>query len=77
LRDGAINWALYHDIENPSRYVETFASESRTEHLRQRERITKVNVVIEDEARSFHLGKDPPRISRLIDDLANALRILN
>ncbi|MGI0087721.1 MAG: MFS transporter [Nitrosotalea sp.] len=66
LRDGAINWGLYHDIENPSRYVMTFVSESWTEHLRQHERITKADVAIEERARSFHIGKDPIRISHLI-----------
>lgn len=66
LRDGAINWELYHDVENPGRYVETFVSESWTEHLRQHERVTKEDIVIEDRARSFHIGKDPMKISHLI-----------
>jgi MFS family permease len=68
LRDGAINWGLFHDIENPNRYVETFTSESWTEHLRQHERITKADLAIEQHAISFHIGKDPPRISHLISE---------
>jgi MFS family permease len=68
LRDGAINWELFHDIENPSRYVEMFTSESWTEHLRQHERITKADLAIEQHAISFHIGKDPPRISHLISE---------
>ncbi len=68
LRDGAINWGLFHDIENPSRYVEMFTSESWTEHLRQHERITKADLAIEQHAISFHIGKDPPRISHLIGE---------
>jgi len=68
LRDGAIYWGLFHDIESPSRYVETFVSESWTEHLRQHERITKADIAIEDRARSFHIGKDPLRISHLIGE---------
>lgn len=68
LRDGAINWGLYHDVENPSRYVMMFTSESWTEHLRQHERITKSDMAIEEHARSFHIGKDPPRISHLISE---------
>ena len=66
LRDGAINWGLFHDVEDPNRYVETFISASWTEHLRQHERITKADVAMEDKARSFHTGPDPPRISHLI-----------
>lgn len=68
LRDGAINWGLFHDIEIPSRYVETFTSESWNEHLRQHERITKADLVIEQHALSFHRGKDPPRVSHLIGE---------
>ncbi len=68
LRDGAINWGLFHDIENPRRYVETFTSESWTEHLRQHERITKADLAIEQYAISFHIGKDPPRVSHLISE---------
>ncbi|HEV2193384.1 MAG TPA: MFS transporter [Nitrosopumilaceae archaeon] len=68
LRDGAINWGLFHDVENPSRYVMMFASESWTEHLRQHERITKADLAIEQHAISFHIGKDPPRISHLISE---------
>jgi MFS family permease len=68
LRDGAISWELFHDIENPSRYVMMFTSGSWTEHLRQHERITKADLAIEEHARSFHIGKDPPRISHLISE---------
>ncbi|MBI1829518.1 MAG: MFS transporter [Thaumarchaeota archaeon] len=68
LRDGAINWELFHDVENPSRYVMMFTSESWTEHLRQHERITKADLAIEQRAISFHIGKDPPRISHLISE---------
>src|SRR5438309_11018264 len=68
LRDGAINWELFHDIENQSRYVEMFTSESWTEHLRQHERITKADLAIEQHAISFHIGKDPPRVSHLIGE---------
>jgi MFS family permease len=68
LRDGAINWGLFHDIENPSRYVIMFTSESWTEHLRIHERITKADRAIEEHAFSFHIGKDRPRISHFISE---------
>lgn len=75
LRDGAINWGLFHDVENPSRYVEAYISESWTEHLRQHERITKADLAIEQRAIAFHLGKDPPRVSHLIGENASEPRI--
>ncbi|HXU95066.1 MAG TPA: MFS transporter [Candidatus Nitrosotalea sp.] len=68
LRDGAINWDLFHDVENPSRYVMMFTSESWTDHLRQHERITKEDLAIEQRAFSFHIGKDPPRISHFVSE---------
>jgi MFS family permease len=68
LRDGAIYWGLFHDMENPNRYVETFVSESWTEHLRLHERVTKEYMAIEDKARSFHIGKNSLRISHLIGE---------
>ncbi|MDR3781837.1 MAG: MFS transporter [Candidatus Nitrosotalea sp.] len=68
LRDGAISWELFHDVENPSRYVMMFTSESWTDHLRQHERMTKADLAIEQHAISFHIGKDPPRISHLISE---------
>ena len=68
LRDGAIRWELFHDVENPSRYVMMFASESWTDHLRHHERMTKADLAIEQHAISFHVGKDPPRVSHLISE---------
>jgi len=68
LRDGAIYWGLFHDVENPSRYVETFVSESWTDHLRQHERITKADLAIEQHALSFHIGNHAPRISHFIGE---------
>ena len=68
LRDGAISWELFHDVENPSRYVMMFTSESWTDHLRHHERMTKADLAIEQHAISFHIGKDPPRTSHLISE---------
>jgi MFS family permease len=66
LRDGAINWSLFRDIANPSRYVETFVAESWAEHLRQHERITKTDKEIEDRVKTFHVGKTDPVVEHFI-----------
>ncbi len=68
LRDGAISWELFHDVENPSRYIMMFTSESWTEHLRHHERMTKADLAIEQHATSFHIGKDPPRVSHFVSE---------
>jgi MFS family permease len=61
-RDGAIRWNVYHDTEDPTRWVETFVVESWLEHLRQHERITASDRIVLDAARRFHRGGDEPRV---------------
>jgi quinol monooxygenase YgiN len=65
-RDGAIMWGLFSDAKDPSRYLETFMSETWGEHLRQHHRLTVSDSDIELHARSFHIGSEPPIVSHLI-----------
>jgi hypothetical protein len=65
-RDGAIRWGVYHDAADLARFVETFVVESWVEHLRQHQRGTNADRVIEDAARAFHVGGDPPQTAHLI-----------
>jgi len=66
LRDGAIQWHLLNDTSDPSRYMEYFVIESWAEHLRQHERVTVADRAVQDYARSFHVGAQPPLISHFI-----------
>ena len=66
LRDGAINWGVFHDIANPDRYVETFIAESWAEHLRYHERFTNIDREIEDRVLSFHIAKAAPVVNHFI-----------
>jgi MFS family permease len=65
-RDGAVMWGLFSDVKDPSRYLETFMSETWGEHLRQHHRLTVSDSDIELDARSFHIGSEPPIVSHLI-----------
>jgi MFS family permease len=65
-RDGAVMWGLFSDVKDPSRYLETFISETWGEHLRQHHRLTLSDSDIELHARSFHIGSEPPIASHLI-----------
>ncbi len=58
-RDGAYRWGVYEDAADPSRFVETFLVESWLEHLRQHERVTNADRVLQDEIRRFHLEGEP------------------
>jgi quinol monooxygenase YgiN len=49
-RDGALRWHLYHDVGEPSRFLETFTAATWGEHLRQHERGTQVDLPLEERA---------------------------
>jgi MFS family permease/quinol monooxygenase YgiN len=65
-RDGAIQWGLYQDLSNPSIFLETAIVESWAEHKRQFERVTNADREIEERARSFHIGNEPPKVSQML-----------
>jgi MFS family permease len=56
LRDGAVFWGLFVDLERPDRFVEHFITETWVEHLRQHERMISSDVVFVSRARSFQVG---------------------
>ena len=66
LRDGAIRWGVFQDVNDPSHMEETFVMESWIDYLRQRERFTASDSQIRDKVWSFHQGPEPPRISHMI-----------
>lgn len=66
LRDGAIRWDLLTDPSDPGRYVESFLVDSWLEHLRQHERITAADREVEQRARRYHVGAQPPVVSHFI-----------
>jgi MFS family permease len=65
-RDGAIQWGLFCDAAEPSRFVESFITESWAEHLRQHSRITEADKGIEDRIAAFHIGGGRPTSIHLI-----------
>jgi MFS family permease len=52
-RNGAYFWQLFHDPENPARFVETFMDESWMEHLRQHERASVADREIQRRAKQY------------------------
>ena len=64
LRQGALNWELLHDLGEPQRYLEQIVDESWTEHLRRFDRTTATDVALRDRKLAFHLGDEPPKITR-------------
>ena len=64
LRHGALSWELLHDINEPGRFVEVIVDESWTDHLRRFDRVTAADVTLRDRKLAFHVGTEPPRVSR-------------
>jgi MFS family permease len=65
-RDGAFFWQVFTDAENPSRQVETFMLESWLDHLRQHERVTEADRLVQQEVHGFHRGPVPPKVTHLL-----------
>ena len=68
LRDGAIRWGLWGDVEQPGRVLESFVVGSWLEHLRQHERITAADRAVQAIAHTFHRGAEPPRVRHYIHE---------
>ena len=64
LGEGAIGWQLLNDIRDPARFVEEIVDESWTEHLRRFQRATTADMQLRERRLGFHLGDEPPQISR-------------
>jgi MFS family permease len=63
-RDGAYAWGVFEDAAEPGRFVETFLVESWLEHLRQHERVTNADRVLEERIHRFLL--EQPKVTHLI-----------
>jgi predicted MFS family arabinose efflux permease len=58
-RDGAYAWGVFEDAAEEGRILETFLVESWMEHLRQHERVTNADRVVQDAVQRFHLDGEP------------------
>ncbi len=64
-RDGAYAWGVFEDTAEEGRYLETFLVESWLEHLRQHERVTNADRVLQDAVHRFH-AEGAPKVTHLI-----------
>ena len=58
-RDGAYDWGIFEDPAEEGRFIETFRSDSWLEHLRQHQRVTKTDRLLESAVRRFQVGEGP------------------
>jgi MFS family permease len=58
-RDGAYAWSVFEDAAVEGRFVEAFYVGSWLEHLRQHERVTNADRILQDAVARFHLEGTP------------------
>ena len=66
LRQGAVDWELLTDINDPARFVEVIEDSSWTEHLRRFDRASAADVALRERKLAFHVGDDPPVVRRML-----------
>ncbi len=66
-RDGARQWTLARDLENPQLWVETYHSPTWHEYIRHNLRTTHSDAVVWDRIRQLHSGAEPPKVRRMIE----------
>jgi MFS family permease len=65
-RNGAYGWVVFEDSANEGRMLETFLVESWLEHLRQHERVTKADRVLQDLVNQFQTEGSEPKTTHFI-----------
>lgn len=66
LRNGARQWELMRDLENPEVWFETYHAPTWVEYVRHNHRATKADVEITERLHALHAGSDGPRVQRMI-----------
>ncbi|MGX8012218.1 MFS transporter [Mesorhizobium sp. ORM8.1] len=66
-RDGARNWTLARDLENPGIWIEHYHTPTWVEYIRHNRRATHADAVVGERIRALHSGDDPPRVRRMIE----------
>lgn len=67
IRDGARQWTLLRDLENPKLWTESYHVATWVEYIRHNRRRTQADSEVFEELRALHRGAEPPRIQRLIE----------
>lgn len=66
-RDGAGQWILTRNLENPDLWVETYRVATWTDYLRHNQRRTHADLHTHDRLLALHRGPNPPRVHRQIE----------
>lgn len=67
IRDGARQWALLRDLENPRIWTESYHVPTWVEYVRHHQRRTQADAEVFDRLLTLHRGAEPPRVRRMIE----------
>lgn len=67
IRDGAGQWALLRDLENPRIWTETYHVPTWVEYIRHNQRRTKADAENSERLAALHGGDGRPRVHRMIE----------
>lgn len=67
IRDGAGQWGLMRDLENPTLWTETYHVPTWIEYVRHNQRRTQADAIIGDRLLALHRGETLPRVHRMIE----------
>lgn len=74
IRDGARQWALLRDLENPELWTESYHVPTWVDYIRHQERRTKADADVADRIWALHKGAEKPRVHRMIERQTVPLR---
>ncbi|MBB3993941.1 MFS family permease [Sulfitobacter undariae] len=74
IRDGAQQWTLLRDLENPDIWTETYHVPTWIEYVRHHERRTQADADSHAQVLKLHCGSAPPKVHRMIERQAISLR---
>lgn len=67
IRDGARNWNLMRDLENPDIWTESYHVPTWVEYVRHNHRRTQADAEAWDKLLALHRGEGRPRVHRMIE----------
>lgn len=67
IRDGARQWALLRDLENPALWKEVYHVPTWVEYVRHQQRRTQADVAVNDRLFALNRGGQKPTVRRMIE----------
>jgi MFS family permease len=65
-RDGARQWELMRDTQNPEQWIESYHVPTWNDYVRHNQRRTKADAGIWERIRALHVGPEPPKVHRMV-----------